>query len=88
MKEPKAFKRPRLYWRKAEASDELEQRIRIVYPNGHAEYADGMICSSGCWYDKLPCWMNGTVTKGKQAVKLMKNYDKKRGFKTIFLGEI
>ena len=97
MKEPRSFNRPRLYWRQAQGEPEYRQRLRIIYPNGKAEWADGVFVKTiSCWFDFMkPCWLipallasNSSVKSGQDAVNLMKQYDKKRGFKTVYLGEI
>ena|ERR1017187_8527479 len=80
------------------------QRIRIIYPNGDCEWGDGdcaegrMIERLTTWADYRPCWHPNkmlnvgdkmpSLCTAKEAVKLMKQFDKNEGFDTIFLGEI
>lgn len=89
-KEPKTFKYPRLYARIVEDGSECEQRIRIIYPNGDAEWED--MTHFCLWHD--PCWNKTYHNKklsqdGNEAVSYMKQYDAKSyRYKTVFLGEI
>jgi hypothetical protein len=88
-KEPKTFKHPRLYWRE-DGEEEYWQRLRIIYPNGDAEWGCGAYFWYGsCWASRTPCWADPKKIKnGHEAVRLMKGYDRQCGYETIFLGEI
>lgn len=57
------------------------ERLRIIYPNGKVEYADG--CEVLFW--DTPCWRDrkGSV---KKLTERMLAYDECHGCKTIFLG--
>jgi hypothetical protein len=92
LKEPKTFNRPRMYARiPTHKKVDLEDcRIRIIYPNGKAEYTN---CQSwDNWY--RPCWNVVTNTgrrrakNGEHAVMLMKAFDFKFGHTSLFLGEL
>ena len=59
-------------------------RIRIIYPDGTAEYDDA--CDFGIAYGVFlkPCWYRSGMTE-KESIKAMKAYDKTHGFKTKLL---
>lgn len=99
LKESKTFKKPRVYMRDYFGEKKILQRLRIIYPDGRAEWADGDY-SGGNWDMKIyPCWHvnyyydctkivgNQSLMTAKAAVRAMKAYDKAKGFNTIYLGE-
>ena len=96
MKEPKTFNRPRVYF---QATDRVyTSRLRIIYPNGDAEWvmnSNGMLPDTKVY---SPCWAEqygfnkdeyGHNSSGKRAVRLMHRFDKYNGWcKAIFIGEL
>lgn len=91
-KEPKTFKYPRLYWRSCRKRDidQGVQRLRIIYPDGRVSWGDDVHMNNefSCWSNTSPCWTRFTVNEPLNLVQKMKEYDKKYGYKTVFLGEI
>lgn len=66
--------------------NDFDTRIRIIFPNGTAEWDNGNIYHN--WLSGLPCWHPGTKITQKEAIKLMKAYDRLCGWKTVKIGEI
>lgn len=58
-------------------------RIRIIYPDGTAEYSDAADIPHTF---TEPCWYDIGMTE-KESIKAMKEYDKIHGFKTKLLFE-
>lgn len=96
VKEPKTFKRPRLYMRKTDTEFRYEQRLRIVWPDGTAWYDVGIDAKIK---NDNPCWTRDVEFAGERVnyhnqlsplekIKEMKAYDKFCGYETIFLGEL
>jgi hypothetical protein len=83
MKEPKTFKRPRLYMRDINNNEGWLSRLRIIYPDGTCEYTTAELFMD--W--KHPCWAK-IGANPKLQVKRMKSYDKSLDCKTLFLGEL
>jgi hypothetical protein len=73
-----------------DAEDKLHnpffERIRIIYPDGTAEWGDGLTVKYD-WPDYPPCWYRNGYTE-KQSIEAMKAYDRSHGFKTLFLFEL
>lgn len=104
MKEPKSFKRPRAYIR-VNGKEKIEYlsdfRLRIIYPDGRAEWSDGhyfRYATISGFFPEYPCWHknyntseelvhNKSKMTAEQAIKAMKAYDKRLGYKTLFIGE-
>lgn len=94
-KEPKTFKHPRLYARFPVGKDPSGKtfRIRIIEPDGNLFWDDNVDNASLLLPRTRPCWAfcdSGarlTINPYK-LVQLMKAYDKKYGYETVFLGEI
>lgn len=90
MKEPKDFKYPRLYYQETTyigyARLIAGGRLRIIYPNGKAEYQVHQ--KSNRWIDT--CWSDfGHLRTAECSLKNMRKYDKKMKWKkAIFIGEI
>jgi len=89
-KEPKTWKRPRLYYQPT--CDVDRSRIRIIYPDGRSEWN-----SSGYHVEISfpPCWSEGIIGEyGKNetpqaALKAMRVHDRDCGYKpAIFCGEL
>lgn len=65
-------------------------RLRIIYPNGKAEYS---YASSDPYLEKYgfeknaPCWYECGMTE-KESIEAMRQYDKCRGYKTKLLFEM
>lgn len=57
-------------------------RIRIIYPNGDVEYTSAHKDAS--W--ATPCWYKPRPSLDL-IIKDMKEYDKKLGYKTLYIGE-
>ena len=103
LKEPKTFNKPRAYIRvdgKNKIYSPYEIRLRIIYPDGRAEWADGIYApaDSAGFINSYPCWHDNYLQGGwglssaplmtaEAAVKAMKKYDKEEGFKTLYIGE-
>ncbi len=103
-KEPKTWKRPRLYFQ--EANDNDESRIRIIYPDGKSEWMVGSDqwengANATCWSSKIvrligPEFENqmcegcyGKDSSPQQALARMCAYDAEMGFEpAIFCGEL
>lgn len=68
-----------------------DERVRIIYEDGESEYSSGHLLDA--WW--TPCWnleLEGDcfaklAESSKEAVKLMKAYDEKYGFKTVKICE-
>jgi hypothetical protein len=79
MKEPRSFNKPRLYYQEALDRNgyQLPDRIRIIYPDGSAEWgAGGQTYGSPCWNKRWSaCGRRNKAKTGQQAVELMKEYD-------------
>lgn len=61
-------------------------RIRIIYPNGKAEFVFNNRADIS--YFITPCWSHGVVKKPKDLVAAMRKYDKMCCRKTLFLGNL
>lgn len=67
-------------------------RMRIIYPDGSAEWSDARYMFDKSWYNDGfitldPCWYKKGMTE-KEAIKMMKLYDKFCGYKTELLFEM
>jgi hypothetical protein len=83
MKEPKTFKRPRLYMREGNGESDWITRLRIIYPDGTCEYTTAEYGDP--W--NRPCWA-AISSNPRLQVKRMKSYDWRYKFETLFLGEL
>lgn len=96
MREPKTFDRPRLYYQEARIRDKRmkdldDSRMRILYPNGRAEfifeYQTFLSAYDENWI--ISCWYSFDNDEGEESLNAMRSFDKKRGFKkALFLGEL
>lgn len=65
------------------------ERFRILYPDGKTEWIDQRSLLGGYGWYNYPCWLVLLEIKSfKTRVRLMKEYDKDCGRKTMFLGNI
>lgn len=104
IKEPKTFKRPRLYYQPANSEREMYRdkdqlsvydtgRLRIIYPDGKAEWFSLQNDFTGDWWHdpewEKPCWWS-LCTSGYEALRQMKGFDAaQRGWgRAIFFGEL
>lgn len=99
LKEPKKFNKPRAYIRvngEEKIEYNIDFRLRIIYPDGKAEWSNGYYLHG--FFLEYPCWhknydtseehvRNKSKMTAEQAVKAMKAYDKRLGYKTLFIGE-
>lgn len=98
-KEPKKFLYPRVYFQPTKYIT-YSNRIRIIEPSGKCSWI-----GEGLEYFHPPCWAadsvknldrwfyfpnnDGFCDSGKEAVRLMKKYDRAIGYRrAIFIGEI
>lgn len=93
MKEPKTFKRPRLYWTPLFNGSAYSGRMRIIYPNGDTDWSyHGPIKKHSPpynpWADIHSCWAIGQKN-GFGRLEQMKEYDRQHGHEPAeFLGEL
>jgi len=99
LKEPKTFKRPRLYF--CEGPSVFDDKIRIIYTDGRSEWRNlTLLAPEGeeKW-TLAPCWASSTIgvdlktsfgkdKDAKTALKRMRAYDKTYGRSALFLGEL
>lgn len=98
-KEPRTWRRPRLYYQEAPGDKRHPSRIRIIYPDGKSEWF---------WYNSSPvevfepCWSEsyyksetiygeafGQDSSPYEALCRMREYDKRNGWPPAdFLGEL
>jgi hypothetical protein len=96
-REPKTFKRPRLYYQEAYDTLLLGGRIRIIYPDGLCEW----LSWGNPEHIYAPCWAAikpynfyatdeyGKCKSGRAALKRMRVYDYIQGWPPAdFLGEL
>lgn len=63
-----------------------DERLRIIYPDGKTEYANGLYGFSGfSVFWAKPCWTVNSRSMHKQVQSMLK-YDASQGFTTLFLG--
>ena len=60
------------------------QRLRIIYQYGNAVYSDSAPTSR--W--GRPCWLPMHSRNKASSIKLMREYDKVCGYKTVKIGEL
>lgn len=94
MKKPKLnfrVKRPMLFYQEAECSNFTitGSRLRIIYPDGYAEWISLAPISICADFTHLPCWMEfwDKTISARHTVKEMRKFDRSWNFqKAIFLG--
>ena len=70
-------------------SDAGEQRIRLIWPDGKAEWGSDTVGFDGCSEESLyPCWHRSSIKTREQAITAMMRYDKQNGYKTVKIGEV
>jgi hypothetical protein len=93
MKQPKTFRRPRLYYQ--HAVNHKSDRIRIIYPDGRSEWlrdGDPEDTDIPCWAEECRCFnyeVYGKCKSAKESLRNMRKYDKLCGWPPAnFLGEL
>jgi len=65
------------------------ERFRILYPDGKTEWIGRYCLAEGYKWRDAPCWQGFKIIKSfKKRVRLMKEYDRGWGRKTMFLGNL
>lgn len=69
-------------------SSEMMHRLRIIFPNGKAEWSDGIAGMYGSFWHGVPCWHHSGITNKEEAIAAMQQYDRIYGYSSMKIGEL